>query len=390
MTIIERAYRLAEQHPAAIEGQGGNSTTFSLACALVWGFELEPEEAMPVMLAYNTRCEPPWPQRDLLRMCSSVKMKTHNKPRGYLVKNDADKGDVGTYVPPPKRERAKRNDIEKIKTLLDPTLLKDAAGWRAWLKQRSAVDPREVTPVTYLDALYRPGERVLVFEKMWGTQGDYGRVIGERTVKLARLPNEKHNQVEDLPKGSPEGLTFLMQPVDGRWRPVVRDGGRVEMSRRTKASVTRWPYILLECDKVPIEMWLNVLVRARIRIVSITHSGGRSLHALVRLDKTTEDELQEELQDQGARELLELLGCDHQALNSLVYPRLPNTMREGKRMSKRDKEGKVIRDTRTNRAVMEFVRFRDGAAKQALWYFNPQPEKLRSIAEGLIFEHDRE
>lgn len=385
MTIIERAHRLADQHPAAVEGQGGNSTTFSLASALVWGFGLEPEEALPIMLTYNGRCEPPWSQRDLLRMCNSVKMRSHNKPRGYLVREGDEKGQSTGYVPAPKRSRSKEADLAKIRELLDPTLPKTTSDWRRWLEERSVRPPAEVTPVEYLDALYRPGEKVLIFERMWGNQGSFGRVVGQRTLKLGPTPNDKHRLLEALPPGSPEGLTFLMQPVDGQWRPVTKSTGVVELSRRTKASVTRWPYILLECDHVPAEHWLNLLVRARIRIVSITHSGGRSLHALVRLDKETEDELQAEIQDEGVRELLCVLGCDHQALQSMVYPRLPNTIREGKRMGKRDEHGQVIR--KNGRAVMEFVRFRDGAAKQALWYFNPEPERLRSISEGLIFEH---
>ncbi len=384
MTLVERARKLLDGHPAAIEGSGGNRTTFAAACALVWGFGFTPEEAMPLMLEYNGRCEPPWRPRDLERMLRNALTRTHKEPRGHFVTGDAEKGAMATYAPAPRVVRRKEHDLAKLKELQDTSLPSDFAGWRHWLRMRSPIEPRDVSPVTYLDALYREGEKVLIFEQMWGTQGDYGRVVGKHTLKLGGLPNARNALLPKLPESSAEGLTFLMQPVDGQWYPVERNG-RVEMSRRTKKSVTRWPYILLESDKVPFEMWLNCLVRMKIRIVSITHSGGRSLHALCRLEKDTEEELQAEIQDEGARETLAILGTDTQALNSMVYPRLPNTFRRGKRMSKRDPHtNEVVR--KNGRAVMEFVPFSDGPRKQSLLYFNPGAEVGRSITEGMIFE----
>lgn len=385
MTLVERARKLLDGHPPAIEGSGGNATTFAAACALVWGFGFSPEEAMGLMLEYNQRCEPPWNQRDLDRMLRNVLNRQHKEPRGHFVTGDAEKGAMAVYGPPPPRlPRRKAHDLTVLKAMQDKTLPSDYASWRKWLRDRSPIDPREVDPITYLDRLYRPGEKILIFEKMWGSQGDYGRVIGERTVKLGQVPGAKNQAMDALPAMSAEGLTFLMQPVDGQWHPVERNN-RVEMSRRTKQSVIRWPYILLESDKVPFELWLNCLVRMKFRVVSITHSGGRSLHALVRLDKDTEDELQQEIQDEGVRETLALLGTDTQAMQSLVYPRLPNTMRKGKRMSKRDPvTNEIVRHK--GKAVMEFVPFRDGPAKQALLYFNPAAEVGRSIVEGLTFE----
>ena len=84
-------------------------------------------------------------------------------------------------------------------------------------------------------------------------------------------------------------------------------------------------------------------------------------------------------------ETLAVLGCDAQALHGMVYPRLPNTWREGKRMGKLDREGKPVNGP-NGRRVMTFVPFRDGRAKQALLYFNPSPERGRCIQEGVVFE----
>lgn len=388
LTIIDRAQMCVDTRPSAIEGQGGNATTYSVAALLVWGFGLGVGEALPIMQRYSERCEPPWEERDLVRMLENALKRGGDKARGHLVgEGDYEKG-VATYdAPPPRRVLKKDLLLEELKRAQEPALAMSYERWIEWLRRRSVVDPRTLSAEDYLDALYRPGERVLIFNKMWGTQGDYGRVIGERTMELAEMPKGKHKVITKLPPRSPEGMTFLMQPVDGKWHPVAKPGGKVELSRRSEQSVTRWPYLLLEGDKVDFALWLNVLVRFRIRIVSITASGGRSLHALVRLDKSTKQDLMRELDAGDARETLAVLGCDRQAAgNAMVAPRLPNTFREGKRVGKFEADG-VTPMTKNGRRVMQFAPFRDGALKQALLYFNPAPVMGCSISEGVTFEH---
>ena len=387
MKLLERARACVATRPPAIEGSGGNATTFSVACLLVWGFGLEPDQAMPLMLEYNATCAPPWPQRDLERMCRNALNFRHDKPRGHMAGEGLQmpNAECGmTNVPEVKHRKKSKYDLDRLKQAQAPGLPTDMAGWRVWLKERCAHELDLVGPTVFLDGLYEKGEKILVFNRMWGTQGDYGRVIGKGWWKLNQTPYQKPEPITELPKGSPEGMTFLMQPTDASWHPVTKPWGAVEMSRRTKASVTRWPYILLESDKAPHELWLNAMVRAKIRIVAIIASGGRSLHALVRLDKETEAELLDEVKDPDNEELLTLLGCDPQAMHGMVYPRLPNTWREGKRMSKLDADGKPMVDARGKR-VMHFVPFKFGSAKQTLLYFNPAAERGRCIAEGMIY-----
>lgn len=375
--------------PAAIEGQGGNATTFGVACLLVWGFGLEPDEALPLMMEYNNRCEPPWTVRELERMLVNVKHKSHREARGHLVGDgDHEKGVAAVMEAAKPRRRVKKHVLELIKAAQAPGLPADMAAWRPWLVARSPIDPRLVGPEAFLDALYEPGELVLIFNRMWGTQGDFGREIGRRTFALPQTPDGRPTLVERLPEGSPEGMTWLMQPVDGKWK---RKHGDTELSRRTKQNVTRWPYILLESDQVPHELWLNIMVRARLRIVAIIASGGRSLHALVKLGKESEQALLDEVKDPDNEDLLVMMGCDPQALHGMVSPRLPNTWREGKRVGKLDRDGKPVFTTNgrgEKKRVMEFVPFRYGPAKQALLYFNPAAERGRCVTEGLLYEHN--
>lgn len=344
---------------------------------------------MPLMMEYNATCVPPWQERDLKRLLDNALRRGSNKPRGHLVgEGEWERGAAHYDAPAPRRAKQKDLQLDKLRAAQEPGLAHDMAGWREWLRAKSPVDPVGVTPEAYLDGIFEPGERVLIFNQMWKGQGDYGRVCGQVTARLDPTPENKHKRMERLPEGSQEGMTFLMQPVDGKWHPVVKPGGKVELSRRSEQSVTRWPHLLLESDKAPLEMWLNVIVRARLRIVSITSSAGRSLHAVVRLDKSTKKELIAELENEDAKETLAVLGCDPQAAGNLMTsPRLPNTWREGKRVGKFERDG-ITPMIKNGRRVMEFRPFPDGKELQRLLYFNPSPEIGRSIVEGVTFERE--
>ena len=72
-------------------------------------------------------------------------------------------------------------------------------------------------------------------------------------------------------------------PVDGQWHPVEMSNPP-RMSRRTRQSVVAYRYMLWESDEAPEALWVNALAQVRLPIVAITSSGGRSLHALVRVN----------------------------------------------------------------------------------------------------------
>jgi hypothetical protein len=60
-----RARAYVARMPAAVEGQGGDKQTFTVACVLVKKFALTEEEAFPILEEYNRRCVPPWPEEKL-------------------------------------------------------------------------------------------------------------------------------------------------------------------------------------------------------------------------------------------------------------------------------------------------------------------------------------
>jgi RecA-family ATPase len=128
-------------------------------------------------------------------------------------------------------------------------------------------------------------------------------------------------RVDELATGSALGAWFLNQPVDG----IERDG-----SCRRIVNVTAWRYAVLETDEdISPEDWLRFLITLPLPIISITHSGGRGAHALVRTNTSSKEELEAYID----RELMPLTvyGADRNALTAYRLTRLPNCWRGEKR-----------------------------------------------------------
>lgn len=88
MSALDRAALYLSKMPVAVSGQSGHATTFKAASALVWGFDLDPEEALPLLMQWNQGCQPPWTERDLRHKLRSAKSTPHpNRERGHLLQD---------------------------------------------------------------------------------------------------------------------------------------------------------------------------------------------------------------------------------------------------------------------------------------------------------------
>jgi hypothetical protein len=65
LSSLERARRYIASMPPAISGQHGDQHTFRICCRLVRGFALSDAAAFPLLIEWNSRCEPPWSEREL-------------------------------------------------------------------------------------------------------------------------------------------------------------------------------------------------------------------------------------------------------------------------------------------------------------------------------------
>lgn len=354
-TVSERARLYIARMPGAVSGSNGHNATFSVACALVKGFNLSVDEARPLMEEYNQRCDPPWRPNDLEYKLNSADRSGDDQARGYLLDGNEDavgapspSSQAPAYTPPPKAEY----DASK--------LTKFAGDWAntadlLWLANRSVYDPALVNSERYLRALYKATEKVLVF-------------TNDKTQGEAVWPGDS------LPQSGKCGVWYMCQPVDGEYHPNPRvkpnADGTMKMSRRSEESVTDWRHMVIESDEAPVRPWLGALVQLPLRIAAIYTSGGRSVHALIRVDAVTKSSWDDEKHAMKAGLLT--LGADPGCLSAVRLTRLPGTLREGKMIEEPAPDGAKVK---------RYVRFAE-PAPQKLLYLNPEAP-LRPLIDML-------
>ncbi len=84
LSDVERASAYLARMPVAVSGQGGDYATYDAAQALVKGFSLSLEEALPLLLAWNRDCLPPWQESGLRTKLRSAAA-TSGREEGYLL-----------------------------------------------------------------------------------------------------------------------------------------------------------------------------------------------------------------------------------------------------------------------------------------------------------------
>lgn len=185
---------------------------------------------------------------------------------------------------------------------------------RDWLRKRSPVRvPYLLTPAEFLSAAYEMGDQVLVFS-------DY-RSQGQELWQKYSFKVER-DDLASFVRGHPDGIWFLANPVDGKEHFNER---QQKMSRRSEESITAFRYAVLESDCQPLEQWLKILVQLPLPVISITSSGGKSLHALIRVDAISKLNWDQTI---GAiKPRLINLGADPGALTAVRLTRLPNCYR---------------------------------------------------------------
>jgi hypothetical protein len=380
MDLIERACRLLDGCEASVSGQGGHARCYAAACALVQGFDFDDETAMRLLAErFNPRCSPPWSERELRHKVGQARLHGGAKGFGYLL-TERDRRTVlapgrrisGPSVAEaePTREKKRRPfDEGALKRMQNETYKPGPE----WLMERSPVDVAGVTPERFLDEIFQPGERALVFFRFKG-QGEYGKLCGEdgRLMALGPRPGVEPVAAAEIPRSGKEGAWYLPVPVDGKWHPTgnVDDYGRPMVSRRSGASVEAWRHLVLESDHADEKEWLNFLCQLPLPIAAIYTSGSRSIHALVRVDASSKgvfDAFRDRISP-----FLSKLGADPAAMTAVRLTRLPGVFREGTT----DKDGK-------------YVRFPEPRL-QRLLFLNPRPEvvavktmtRLRELTHG--------
>jgi len=83
-SIFDRARAYLAKMPRSVSGNHGHDAAFIAAVVLIRGFKLSQEQAYPLLLEWNERCDPPWSSDELRRKLSEAATKSIREV-GYLL-----------------------------------------------------------------------------------------------------------------------------------------------------------------------------------------------------------------------------------------------------------------------------------------------------------------
>ena len=145
--------------------------------------------------------------------------------------------------------------------------------------------PADFDPVkqitTFLELLFEPDEYVGYVTEVYEhdgalspTRGAYDRTAGQLCEALRACGGDVGAVMGDYNKQA--GAWVRVNPLDGKG---VKD-----------ANVTDYRYVLIESDSLPVERQNALMRELELPIVTLTYTGGKSLHAIVRVDAKDRDE----------------------------------------------------------------------------------------------------
>ncbi len=178
--------------------------------------------------------------------------------------------------------------------------------------------------ITYLELLFDKNDRVgYVTGDVWQdsegrwlpSKGVYDRTAGELIASLKKHPDDIGATVGDWK--SEVGGWIRFNPLDG-------EGVKNE-------NVTGFKFALVESDTLPIAEQDAIFRKLELPIAALVHSGGKSLHAIVRVDAVDYEEYRKRVE--FLYDFLEKQGVaiDKQNRNPSRLSRMPGLTRNGNR-----------------------------------------------------------
>lgn len=175
--------------------------------------------------------------------------------------------------------------------------------------------------ITYLETLFEPNEKVgYVTNDVWQdsegkwmpSKGVYDRTSAELISSLRKHPDDLGATIGDWKEEC--GAWIRFNPVDG--------GVKNE-------NITRFTYALVESDDMPISEQDAIYRKLELPIATLTHSAGKSLHAIVRVDAENYEEYRKRVD--FLYDFLEKNGLkvDKQNRNPSRLSRMPGITRNG-------------------------------------------------------------
>lgn len=198
----------------------------------------------------------------------------------------------------------------------------------SWVEEKEVKEPENWDPaqelITYLETLFGTDEKVGYVTRSWSKpdddkkypdKGSWDRTARQLIQKLWKCNGDVGAVLGDYdPK---VGAWIRFNPLDGK-------GCKNE-------NVTEYRYALVESDNTPIEKQNALIRELELPVACLVHSGGKSLHAIVRIEASNYEEYRKRVdylykicQKNG-------IDVDTQNKNPSRLSRMPGVMRNGKK-----------------------------------------------------------
>lgn len=155
----------------------------------------------------------------------------------------------------------------------------------AWIEGKEVVAPDEWNPaeqlVTYLEILFEASENVGYVTESWEKEGRFLPTKGAWDRTAGELIQQLQGSAGDIGKVIGDN-----KPAAGAWirfNPLDGQGVKNE-------NVTDFRYALVESDEMEIDQQNAIIRELELPVACLVHSGGKSLHAIVRVDAGNYDE----------------------------------------------------------------------------------------------------
>ena len=285
MRTLDDCRKYLARMPAAIQGQAGRGDTWKAMLAVA-GFSLPAADAWSAAWEYNSRCLPPWPEKDLRRMLddahrSQLAGRFDDGARPHFAHRSAPK----PPVPLPLAE------------LPAPEPMPDAA----------------ISAAETLLRLFKPDELVRVVR---GTAEKDGKWV----------PADKGDFISAAHLADLIGKGILNEnPKAGAWLGINPQ----KDATGTAAGVASFRFLLMEGDNLPREQQLACIRKTGLPVSAVVDSAGKSLHAWIRLDADGPEEWHRRAE--LVRRVALPLGFDAATMKQPgQMARMPGAIRDGK------------------------------------------------------------
>ena len=277
MKPLERAALWLSKVPPAVSGQNGHSTTYTAAVGLVHGFSLSRSEALTLLEDWNRSCQPPWSPLELLHKINQAMSKPHNKPAGHLLNSST-------------TPSAEAFDITRVT-----------------FKKPVAPDPVASEFKRFLQTAFAPTEVVCICDCV----EDGKPTSAGSFITIEEWINRFDNPESRILSPEREGIFVRINP----FRPNLYSG--------SDNDVSAYRHVLVEFDDKPKAEQEKLFRDSGLPISVLIDSGGKSIHAWVRVDAPNRKEWD------ARRDVIysSIPGIDAKNKNPSRYSRLPGAWR---------------------------------------------------------------